>query len=183
MCNNVWGKSLNLIPRKTFTADWIKGLLAFLGFGVHRPWEYYGHQWGAECFKVDIKSAEWYISCSEYLMNLKDVFPGKVINIFKVEFPSNKNRLAVSSKCSFTLLWAGLSRGSSFRQVYFSEFWITNDQLQIISNVKTLQNLKSDISLNGFLPSETTQVWVPELVFENTVRPRPYFWRYQRSSS
>lgn len=30
------------------------------------------------------------------------------------------------------------------------------------------QNLKSDISLNGFLPSETTQVWVPELVFENT---------------
>ena len=41
----------------------------------------------------------------------------------------------------------------------------------MFSNVKTLQNLKSDISLNGFLPSETTQVWVPELVFENTVRP------------
>ena len=46
-------------------------------------------------------------------------FLGKVIDIFKVEFPSNKNRLAVSSKCSFTLLWAGLSRGSSFRQVSF----------------------------------------------------------------
>merc|ERR1719210_805767 len=30
------------------------------------------------------------------------------------------------------------------------------------------QNLKDDINLNSFLPSEITQIWSPELIFENT---------------
>jgi len=30
------------------------------------------------------------------------------------------------------------------------------------------QNLKDDINLNNFLPSEVTMIWVPELVFANT---------------
>ena len=46
-------------------------------------------------------------------------FSSKSDQYMQVEFPSNKNRLAVSSKCSFTLLWAGLSQGSNFRQVSF----------------------------------------------------------------
>ena len=30
------------------------------------------------------------------------------------------------------------------------------------------RNLKNDIDLNNFLPSETADIWVPELIFENT---------------
>ena len=30
------------------------------------------------------------------------------------------------------------------------------------------KNLKEDIDLNNFLPSENTEIWVPELIFENT---------------
>ena len=30
------------------------------------------------------------------------------------------------------------------------------------------KNLKEDISLNSFLPSEVENVWVPELTFSNT---------------
>ena len=30
------------------------------------------------------------------------------------------------------------------------------------------KNLKDDISLNNFLPSERLKVWVPELIFSNT---------------
>ena len=30
------------------------------------------------------------------------------------------------------------------------------------------KNLKDDIDLNNFLPSENTEIWVPELIFENT---------------
>ena len=35
-----------------------------------------------------------------------------------------------------------------------------------------LKNLKDDIDLNNFLPSENTEIWVPELFFENTEESR-----------
>ena len=37
------------------------------------------------------------------------------------------------------------------------------------------QNLKDDINLNSFLPSEITEIWAPELIFENTVRKKALY--------
>ena len=47
-------------------------------------------------------------------------------------------------------------------------------QVQFYLNMKwfdsrlRFKNLKDEIDLNNFLPSENTEIWVPELVFENT---------------
>ena len=38
------------------------------------------------------------------------------------------------------------------------------------------QNLKDDINLNSFLPSEITEIWAPELIFENTVRKKALYY-------
>ena len=57
--------------------------------------------------------------------------------------------------------------------VYFSEVG-GYFQVQFVLTMKWFEtrlrfkNLKDDISLNSFLPSEVEKVWVPELTFSNT---------------
>ena len=44
----------------------------------------------------------------------------------------------------------------------------------LVNPLNLVQNLKDDINLNSFLPSEITQIWSPELIFENTVWSNPF---------
>ena len=54
-------------------------------------------------------------------------------------------------------------------------FVISNlSNLNNYSQLDLVQNLKDDINLNSFLPSEITEIWSPELIFENTVRSNPF---------
>ena len=49
---------------------------------------------------------------------------------------------------------------------YFQvQFYLT---LKWFESRLRFNNLKEDIDLNNFLPSENTEIWVPELIFENT---------------
>ena len=74
---------------------------------------------------------------------------------------SDPPRWEVSSRYSSTSPWSGSRLDSSSRRVFRTLVPKLTSPL--------VQNLKADVNLNNFLPSETSDIWVPELLFENTV--------------